>query len=61
MKTFPTYQVNQYSREEIVESLKRIHQQYPAVFEHFFMYELRKQVHLVSEEDMEYLKSENDS
>ncbi len=46
------YQLNQYSREEIVETLKRIREEYPAVFQHFFMSELRKQMMIVSEEDM---------
>lgn len=58
MKTFPNYQINQHSREEIVESLKRFHAEYPAVFEHFFMYELRRQPVIVAEEDMKYLKGE---
>lgn len=56
MKSFPAYQINQHSREEIVETLKRIHEKYPAVFEHFFMYELRQQQTIISKEDMEYFK-----
>lgn len=55
---FPAYEVNQYSREELVETLKRIHAQYPHTFKWFFMEELRNQMTIISEEDAEYLKGE---
>ncbi len=50
------YQINQYSREEIVQSLKRIRDKYPNVFEHFFMHELRRQPMIISEKDAKYLQ-----
>lgn len=45
------YELNQRSREEIVETLKRIREEYPMVFQHFFMSELRKQMTIISKED----------
>lgn len=53
---FDSYTINQYSREELIDTFKRIHKQFPAVFEHFFMEELRGQKHFISKKDAELLK-----
>jgi hypothetical protein len=45
-----------YTREEIVESLLKIRDEYPAVFKHFFMWEIEKRPIHLSKEDLELLK-----
>lgn len=64
MSNFDSYTISQYSREEIVDTLKRIHAKFPAVFKWFFMWELRGQAVLLSESDAEKLgltKNEQDT
>lgn len=55
-----------YSKEQIYNALVRFKDQYPAVYKHFFLYELekpfnpfeRQSLFIISEQDAEYLKGE---
>lgn len=47
-----SYHLHQYSADQIIAALLRIEAEYPAVFTHFFLSELRKENFvLLSEED----------